>query len=720
MQSSIDQDRRNFAHIAAWCVLVVLLLKLLISLLNNSLYTWIGHLAVETSAFLMCAILIVEKIIRNSKTKAINQILALFNHAPCGFHSLDANGVIIAINQTELDWLGYTYEEVVNKMKFTDLIDAKGLVIFQENFPKLKKYGSVNELNFDMVAKDGSLWPVLISSVANYDSKGNYHYSQTTVFDISHHKKLEGELLAAKETAEMATARFRELYDQAPCGYHSSNAEGTIIEINQTFLDWLGYSYEEVVGKINVFDLLGKDIRDKFRSRRNENVKKGSMYELYFDMIRKDGTQFPVLLSGTAVFDEHGNFKHTLATSFDYSQRKKLEKELRAANKAANLALISQEHFLVNMSHEIRTPMNAILGFTEILEKSELDDRQKKYVKFIHVAGENLLIIINDILDLSKIEAGMFRIETTPFSLLSLLHSIDTMLQIHVAEKNLHLNLQVEPNLPDMLLGDPTRLTQILTNLMGNAIKFTKKGTVDLKVKVIEKFADNIILQFSIKDTGIGISESQLEYIFDRFEQGDKTTSRLYGGTGLGLSICKRLVDLQGGSIHVTSEPGVGSEFVFTLPYKLFDIADVESGFDQVDNPVEPPSPSIPGHGGHILIVEDNLMNRTLIRFLMEEWGYVHDFAENGEIALEKLRTKPFDLVLMDIQMPGMDGYQTTQIIRNELQLTLPIIAMTAHAFPGEREKCLIAGMDDYIAKPLRQAELLALLLQFLKKQEND
>lgn len=719
MYNFADSYRLNFAHIAAWCVLVVLLLKFLISPLNNSLYTWIGHLAVETSAFLMCVILIVEKINRNSKTKAINQMLALFNRAPCGFHSLDANGVIIAINQTELDWLGYTYEEVVNKMKLTDLIDAKSLAIFQENFPKLKKYGFINELIFDLIAKDGSLRPVLISSVAHYDSKGNYHHSQSTVFDISQHKKLEEELLAAKETAEMATSRFRELYDQAPCGYHSSNAEGTIIEINQTFLDWLGYSYEEVVGKINVFDLLDEDIRDEFRFRRNENVKKGSMHELYFDMIRKDGTRFPVLLSGTAVFDEHGDFKYSRAASFDYSHRNKLETELRAANEAVNLARISKENLLANMSHEIRTPMNAIIGFTGILEKSELDDRQKQFVKFIRTASENLLIIVNDILDLSKIEAGMFRIETTSFSLLSLLHSIDAMLQIRAAEKKLHLNIQVALNLPDMLLGDPTRLTQILTNLMGNAIKFTKKGTIDLKVKVIEKFADNIILQFSIKDTGIGISESQLEYIFDRFEQGDKTTSRLYGGSGLGLSICKSLVDLQGGSIHVTSELGVGSEFVFTLPYQLPLVEIAEPGFDKVDNSAEPPVPSTNGYRSRILVVEDNLMNRTLIRFLMEEWSYAYDFAENGEIALEKLRNKHFDLVLMDIKMPGMDGYQTTQIIRNELQLTLPIIAMTADAFSGEREKCLIAGMNDYVTKPLRHLELHALLLQSLKQGEN-
>lgn len=972
MQTSIDQDRRNFAHIAAWCVLVMLLLKFLISLLNNSLYTWIGHLGVETSAFLMCAILIVEKINRNRKTKAINQILALFNHAPCGFHSLDANGVIIAINQTELDWLGYTYEEVVNKINFTDLIDTGSLAIFRENYPKLKKVGFVNELYFNLVAKDGSKRSVLISSVANYDSKGNYHHSLSTVFDISQRKKQEEELretqvqtniralrihdlynnapcgyystdamgmiteinqtalnwlgytyeeminkmnifdlvdietinkllslgpeliekgfvheftcdliakdgslrpilansifmydengnfLSTRSTAvditqrkkleeelKTAAALIKDLYNYAPCGYQSTNSEGIIIEMNQTELDWLGYTYEEVIGKMKITELIDEPTSNMFRELVPEFVRTGSIREIGIDLIRKDGTRLPILFSSIARYDENGNFHSTRATLFDISQRKKLEEELkaaketaeqaaalikdlynnapcgyqsldanggflemnqtlldwlgytyeeivhkmkfvevldeegvalfqktfpeykklgkvtelnytliakdgtrrsvlitgkanydsnghfkntrstvfditqrikleaelRAANEVANLARIAKENFLANMSHEIRTPMNAIIGFTGILERSELADRQKQYVKSIHSASENLLAIVNDILDLSKIEAGMFRIETTPFSLQGLLHSIDAMLQVRAAEKKLHLNILIELDLPDKLLGDPTRLTQILINLIGNAVKFTEQGSIFVQTKVIEHFADNIILQFLIKDTGIGISESQLEYIFDRFEQGDKNTSRLYGGTGLGLSICKRLVDLQGGSIHVTSEPGVGSEFVFTLPYKLPQVEIAEPGFDQVDHFTES---STPDYASSILIVEDNLMNRTLIRFLMEEWSYEHDFAENGEIALEKLRAKPFDLVLMDIQMPKMDGYQAAQIIRNELQLTLPIIAMTAHAFPGEREKCLSAGMDDYIAKPLRQAELRALIDQYL------
>jgi PAS domain S-box-containing protein len=713
-------DRYNALHIAAWCTLAVLMLLFLLSLLDNNRSLWLRHPAIKISVILMCGILIWEKINSRDKAKSPSRIRAFFNHAPCGFHSLDANGVIIAINQTELDWLGYTYEEVTNKMNFTDLITKGSLAIFKENYPQFKKVGFINELNFDLIAKDGSLRPVLISSVAHYDSKGNYHHSQSTVFDISQHKKLEEELLAAKETAEMATARFRELYDQAPCGYHSSNAEGTIIEINQTFLDWLGYSYEEVVGKINVFDLLDEDIRDKFRSRRNENVKKGSMHELYFDMIRKDGTRFSVLLSGTAVFDEHGNFKYTLAASFDYSHRNKLEEELIAINETATIARISQEHFLANMSHEIRTPMNAIIGFTGILEKTELNARQKHYVNSIQTASETLMSILNDILDFSKMEAGMFNIETVLFDLQGLLHSIDEMMQMQAAQKQLQLDIHYAANLPDQLLGDPTRLTQILINLIGNALKFTEQGSISVRIEVIERSAKTTTVQFSVKDTGIGISEAQLVRIFERFEQGEKSTARLYGGTGLGLSICKRLVDLQGGSIHVTSELGVGSEFVFTLPYQLPLVEIAEPGFDKVDNSAEPPVPSTNGYGSRILIAEDNLMNRILIRFLMEEWNFEYDFAENGEIALEKLRNKHFDLVLMDIQMPVMDGYQTTQIIRNELQLTLPIIAMTAHAFSGEREKCLIAGMNDYITKPLRQAELSALLLKYMEQYEND
>ncbi|MES2286451.1 MAG: ATP-binding protein [Bacteroidota bacterium] len=354
-----------------------------------------------------------------------------------------------------------------------------------------------------------------------------------------------------------------------------------------------------------------------------------------------------------------------------------------------------KEAFLANMSHEIRTPMNAIIGFSDILSKSKLEDKEKEYVKTIKLAGENLLTIINDILDISKIEAGMMTFEEHAFNVREIFKSLNGMLMGKAKEKNLELVFSCEEDVPDSLLGDPTRLTQIIINLTGNAIKFTQTGKVQVNVKVLKNEKGYTTLEFSVKDTGIGIPQDKLEHIFERFRQAESHTTRKYGGTGLGLSIAKQLVELQGGKLSVISEIKVGSTFSFCISYKnsveTSQVPEITEKKYNIEDLIKL----------NILLVEDNQLNVKLILSLFSEYNLNVQVAENGSICIDKLKENNFDIILMDMEMPVMNGYEAATIIRSVIKNNIPIIAMTAHAMSGEKERCLSLGMNDYISKPI-------------------
>jgi len=387
-----------------------------------------------------------------------------------------------------------------------------------------------------------------------------------------------------------------------------------------------------------------------------------------------------------------------LIDALDQSQQK--ERKLSAI----------KEQFLANMSHEIRTPMNAVLGFTRLLQGQSLNDKSKEYVSAIQSAGENLLDIINDILDISKIEAGMMRLEPVSFSLRGSLHALQTMFLPKAVEKHLSLIVIIEDNIPDILYGDVLRLTQVLVNLTNNAIKFTNEGSVTIRVSLAQQHDNNVRILFTVKDTGIGIATDKLPYIFDRFNQAEANTTRKYGGTGLGLAIVKQLVELQHGKVSVESQPGKGSTFTIELPYTLGEVMP-ESGADLYNG-----NGQTPYTDAHLLIAEDNRMNQDLLRHLLHNWHLHFHVVNNGIEVLQALEKQHFDLVLMDIQMPEMDGYTAARKIRQELRSNIPIVAMTAHAMAGEREKCLSYGMNEYVAKPIREEELYRIIQVFTGK----
>jgi len=385
-----------------------------------------------------------------------------------------------------------------------------------------------------------------------------------------------------------------------------------------------------------------------------------------------------------------------------------LIQQLDYAEKKTRQAALVKENFLANMSHEIRTPLNSILGFTNLLKHRIFEEEAQEFVYSIQKAGENLLSIINDILDLSKIEAGMMRIEKNPFSIRGLFDSIRTLFHERISEKKLELKAEIDVQVPDTLIGDATRLTQIFVNLIGNSIKFTEHGQIFVHIFNRKISGDRIELGVSISDTGIGIEESKLEGVFDRFHQAEDSTTRNYGGTGLGLSIVRDLLNIQKGNIRVASEFGKGTTFSFYIPYVISSEQYTERpqlSANRFEN-------YLPG-SIRILVVDDNEMNQSLMKHLLRQWELSFEIVGNGVKAIEKLEIESYDLVLMDIQMPIMDGYATTQHIRTQLRMDIPIIAMTAHALAGEREKCISYGMNEYLSKPINERQLFLLISRF-------
>jgi signal transduction histidine kinase/DNA-binding response OmpR family regulator len=387
-----------------------------------------------------------------------------------------------------------------------------------------------------------------------------------------------------------------------------------------------------------------------------------------------------------------------------------------SATQIAEEAVKAKQQFLSNMSHEIRTPMNAIIGFTKVMLKTDLSAKQEEYLTAIKISGDALIVLINDILDLAKVEAGKMSFEKTPFKLAESISSMLHLFETKIQEKNLKLVKEYDNNIPDVLVGDPVRLHQIILNLVSNAVKFTTNGIITVSVRQMEvEDQDSVSIKFAVTDTGIGIEENTIDRIFENFQQASSGTSRVFGGTGLGLAIVKQLVEKQGGTIWVKSKIDEGSTFSFVLSFqKTKAEAELERGIVELDTEIKDIK---------ILVVEDIALNQLLMKTFLDDFGFESDIAPNGKVAIEKLSernlnewAKPYDIILMDLQMPEMNGFEATEYIRNKMNSEIPIIALTADVTTADLAKCKAVGMNDYIAKPVDERILYSKIVEYVKK----
>lgn len=503
------------------------------------------------------------------------------------------------------------------------------------------------------------------------------------------------------------------------------NIDGKIMDMNQATVNVTGLTREQLTNS-DFFDYFTQP--QKAREVYQEVFANGSVADSPLTLRHLTGKLTDVLFNGSVYKDEQDNVLGVVVVARDVTEQNRIATELIKAKEFAELATsVAQEakkkaqlatqkaeeavkakqQFLSNMSHEIRTPMNAIIGFTKVLLKTELTIKQKEYLTAIKMSGDALIVLINDILDLAKVDAGKMTFEKIPFrmelSIAAMLHLFETKIQ----EKNLKLIIKYDQKIPKVLLGDPVRLHQVILNLVSNAVKFTTKGSITVSAQLLSDDNEQATIEFAVEDTGIGINALKIEKIFDNFQQASSGTSRLYGGTGLGLSIVKQLVEPQGGIVNVTSEVNKGSRFSFTLSFlKTEENPEPEIEVLELDVEIR---------NIKVLVAEDIPLNQLLMKTILDEFGFERDIADNGIIAIEKLKMNTYDIILMDLQMPEMTGFEATAYIRNEMNSSIPIIALTADVTTVDLDKCRAVGMNDYIAKPVDERLLYSKIISLVK-----
>lgn len=509
-----------------------------------------------------------------------------------------------------------------------------------------------------------------------------------------------------------ANAKLREFLDSIPIGVMVVESSGRLEFFNNSArkyfnLESIPERVEQLLKDIELLDR--SDNRIDLKSLPIATALKGKNSSFKEVFLKRDDTTLILDVGAVPIFSNDGKVEYAISVCKDITAQKKIEAELKKARLDAEQSVLTRDLFLSNISHEIRTPLNAILGFSYLLRQNEGDIEKADQLDSIIQSGENLLLIINDLLDLSKIESGEMKIEKIPVELGGLIESVSVPMIQKSNSKGIDFNLNIDPNLPKVIKSDPLRLTQILNNLCGNAVKFTDKGRVTVSAYAGGQVKNHTSIFFEIIDTGIGIKQDRLPFIFDRFSQASEDISRKFGGTGLGLSIVKQLINLLGGNIKVESTLGQGTRFLVEIPVQVLSDKTNKKKGKIVEKTFNPNSK----HDGKILVVEDNIINQKLMIAYLNKNGLQGELAYNGVEALEMVEEHDYDLIFMDIQMPEKNGYETTIELRKRGK-TIPIIAMTAHAMSGERGKCLEIGMNEYLSKPIRERAMLQMVARFL------
>jgi PAS domain S-box-containing protein len=614
------------------------------------------------------------------------------------------------LNPAWTDITQYAVEEGLGRsvLDFT-LEDEKPRIA--STFKPLFK-GEVESLRdqFRYLAKDGSVRTLEVFARARRDESGTFLGYTGSVNDVT------TRMLAERAIKDQLHFVER-LIDSIPNAIYVKDCHGRYMIFNTAFEQIFAIERVAWIGK-TVFELLDDAGEAMWHQQHDDAMFHGQIGTQSFErhLRARNGRELDALYHKSLFVDANGKAAGIVGIITDISDRKAVEQAVLEARDAAEIANQAKSDFLANMSHEIRTPMNAVIGMTQLVLDTELDEQQREFMTLVKQSADSLLNIIDDVLDFSKIEAGRMSFERIPFSLRECIDSAISTLGPRAENKNLNLSSEVDERIPDVVCGDPHRLRQVLLNLLSNAIKFTAAGSVDVDVSLDAISGKRVDLCFSVKDSGIGIPADKLDLIFESFSQADTSTTRRYGGTGLGLAICKRLVAGMGGQVWVDSEPGRGSTFFFSAVLDLASEEEEAASMALLRTP-QAMSPL------HLLLAEDNPVNQTLAVRMLVNMGHSVELVENGQQCLDKLHDRAaeepaFDAVLMDLQMPIMGGLEACSLIRaREQQFALPhmpIIAMTAHALRGDRERCFEAGMDGYVTKPVLAGALHAELLRVL------
>lgn len=600
--------------------------------------------------------------------------------------------------------------------ELASLID-KGLAAMtaEERQAITQKWGSV-----DVLPRINYFWIFVVFAVAGMILIVFFYWNRRLVREVAIRKQAEIALLSAKEFAESINSELQaqkrqleSIIDNLPAVFFIKNAEGRCLMVNNRFTDALGLRKEFVIGKLES-EIFPQGVAEAVRSSDQHIIAGAKPVTFEEKMLHPDGRWHDYLTTKVPLMDDNGRLDILIGIAIDITDIKNMQQELIRMRDVAETANRAKSIFLANMSHEIRTPMNAILGFSDVLKKRITQAEQLEYLDKIAIASKHLMGVLNDILDFSKIEANQIQLEEEAFRLMTLIAQIRDMFAQQIQAKSLQYVEEIDPKLEDAIfIGDALRLGQVLMNLINNAVKFTENGVIMLRANVQSEHQEACLISFEVQDSGIGVSEEQQSRLFRAFEQAEVSTTRKFGGTGLGLALSRKFVELMGGEIGVMSTEGAGSCFWFSVKLKRSSSSELQFE-DRQDKNLEA---LLRQHysGARILIAEDDEFNRLLAEQQLKDSGLVLEFAENGKVAVAKAGVETFALILMDLQMPELNGLQASRLIRQTAaNLKTPIIAMTANAFNEDRQDCIDAGMNDHLSKPVMAEKLFAMLLKWL------